>query len=211
MARKKHDPIQEQLAQARRAQILDAATQVFAEKGFHRATIRDVAKAAGIADGTIYNYFENKTALLLGLLNRINETELRGQHFEQVGRGDVRAFVRSYIRQRFEVFAQTGFEVFQVLLSEILVDSELRELYYQQVIAPTFDLAERYFQQWADAGVIRLRDTRLSLRAIAGMTLGLIMLRIMGDAELEMRWDAVPDLVADIMLQAIEITERDRS
>src|SRR5690348_2559194 len=148
MARKKHDPIQKQLAQARRAQILDAATQVFAEKGFHRATIHDVARAAGIADGTIYTYFENKTALLLGLLNRINETELRGQHFAQVERGDIRAFVRSYIRRRFEVFTQTGFEVFQVLLSEILVDSELRELYYRQVIAPTFDLAERSFQQW---------------------------------------------------------------
>jgi AcrR family transcriptional regulator len=205
MARKKHDPIQAQLAQARRNQILDAATQVFAEKGFHRATIRDVAKAAGIADGTIYNYFENKTALLLGLLNRINETELRDQHFGQAGQGDVRAFVRGYIRQRFAVITQAGYQVFQVLLSEILVDSELRALYYQQVIAPTFALAERYFQQWAEAGIIRLRDPRLSPRAIAGMVLGLIVLRVMGDAELEARWEAVPDMVADIVLEAIII------
>ena len=95
MARKKHDPIQDLLAQARHTQILDAATQVFAEKGFHRATIRDVARVAGVADGTIYNYFENKTALLLGLLNRINETEQRGQHMEQAIQGDIGAFVRA--------------------------------------------------------------------------------------------------------------------
>ena len=55
MARDKQDPIQEQLIQARRDQILKAAVAVFAEKGFQKATIRDVAKMAGIADGTIYN------------------------------------------------------------------------------------------------------------------------------------------------------------
>ena len=58
---------------ARREQILDAATTVFAAKGFHRATIKEVARAAGVADGTIYNYFENKAALLLGLLGPVDE------------------------------------------------------------------------------------------------------------------------------------------
>jgi AcrR family transcriptional regulator len=60
-----HDPIQELLITARRNQILDAATKVFAEKGFHPTTIKDIAREAGIADGTIYNYFENKTATIL--------------------------------------------------------------------------------------------------------------------------------------------------
>ncbi len=46
-----NDPIQQQLIAARRKQILDAAVRVFADKGFHRATIRDIAQAAGIADG----------------------------------------------------------------------------------------------------------------------------------------------------------------
>ncbi len=40
------DPIQELVTAARRKQILDAATQVFAEKGFHRATIKDIARVA---------------------------------------------------------------------------------------------------------------------------------------------------------------------
>src|SRR5437763_12580591 len=73
------DPIQELIVSARRKQILDAATQVFAEKGFHRATIKDVARVAGIADGTIYTYFSSKTDVLLGILNRLNETTERQQ------------------------------------------------------------------------------------------------------------------------------------
>ena len=89
---------QEQVAALRKAQILDAATRVFAQRGFHRTTIRDVAKAAGVADGTIYNYFENKTGLLLGILNRLNETERRPQDLAQAADTDIRQFFRQVLR-----------------------------------------------------------------------------------------------------------------
>ncbi len=40
---------------ARKEQILDAAAQVFAAKGFHRATTKEIAEAADVSEGTIYN------------------------------------------------------------------------------------------------------------------------------------------------------------
>ncbi|MFP4452173.1 MAG: TetR/AcrR family transcriptional regulator [Desulfobacterales bacterium] len=45
-------------------QILNAAIKVFAEQGFHQATVSQVAKEAGVADGTIYLYFKNKADIL---------------------------------------------------------------------------------------------------------------------------------------------------
>jgi TetR/AcrR family fatty acid metabolism transcriptional regulator len=69
----------DRLAAVRREHLLDAATRVFAAKGFNGATIRDVARAAGVADGTIYNYFANKEALLFDVFDRLNETERRQQ------------------------------------------------------------------------------------------------------------------------------------
>src|SRR5258708_23066378 len=139
------DSIQEQLIAARRSQILDAATTVFAEKGFHPTTIKDIAKVAGIADGTIYNYFENKTALLLGILDRLNETERRDEDLAQATVMDMRTFMRAYLRQRFTVQLD-NLEVFQVVLSEIMVHIELSEQYYRQIVVPTFTLAVTYFQ-----------------------------------------------------------------
>jgi AcrR family transcriptional regulator len=91
-----HDPIQELLITARRNQILDAATQVFAEKGFHRATIKDIARVAGIADGTVYNYFENKTALMLGIFDRLNESDQRDEDFSKFTEVDFRSFMKAY-------------------------------------------------------------------------------------------------------------------
>src|SRR5712671_7778262 len=94
------DPIQELVTAARRNQILDAATTVFAEKGFHRATIKDIARAAGIADGTIYTYFSSKTEVLLGILNRLNESTEREMQFALGSEQDVHAFFKAYVRQR---------------------------------------------------------------------------------------------------------------
>src|SRR5262245_61614349 len=53
----------------KRLAILDGAVKVFAEKGFFSATVADVARAAGVADGTIYLYFKSKDELLLSIFD----------------------------------------------------------------------------------------------------------------------------------------------
>jgi TetR/AcrR family fatty acid metabolism transcriptional regulator len=49
--------------------ILDAAVEVFAQKGYHIATMQDIATNANLAVGTIYNYFKNKDDLIVTLFN----------------------------------------------------------------------------------------------------------------------------------------------
>ena len=51
----------------KRVRILDAALKVFATRGFYNAKVSEVAREAGVADGTIYLYFESKDALLIAL------------------------------------------------------------------------------------------------------------------------------------------------
>jgi TetR/AcrR family transcriptional regulator, fatty acid metabolism regulator protein len=51
----------------KRERILRAATKVFARKGFYATKVAEVAKAAGVADGTIYLYFKSKDDLLVSL------------------------------------------------------------------------------------------------------------------------------------------------
>ena len=48
---------------------MDASVRVFADKGFHSSRISDVAREAGVAEGTIYLYFKNKDDLLLSILS----------------------------------------------------------------------------------------------------------------------------------------------
>ena len=50
--------------------ILDAAMQVYVKKGYHAATIADVAKAAGLGKGTLYLYFKNKDDIAISMVER---------------------------------------------------------------------------------------------------------------------------------------------
>jgi AcrR family transcriptional regulator len=55
-------------ASERRAVLLDAALEVFAERGYHRASIDDIAQAAGVSKALIYDHFASKKDLHLSLL-----------------------------------------------------------------------------------------------------------------------------------------------
>jgi len=61
----------------KRALILDAATHVFAERGFFSAQVADIARRAGIAAGTVYLYFRSKDDILISLFDRTMQDAIR--------------------------------------------------------------------------------------------------------------------------------------
>lgn len=67
-----------ELQEQRRRQILRAAGQCFAEKGFHQASMAEIAKAAGLSMGLLYRYFANKDALVMAFaeMSRANSVAL---------------------------------------------------------------------------------------------------------------------------------------
>lgn len=56
-----------------RKEILRAAAEVFTSKGFHEATIQEIARCADFSAGALYNYFENKEALFIDLVTDVHE------------------------------------------------------------------------------------------------------------------------------------------
>ena len=53
-----------QVQAATRERILEVAKQLFASQGFHATTTREIARAAGLATGTMFNYFSSKEAIV---------------------------------------------------------------------------------------------------------------------------------------------------
>lgn len=194
---------QKQLSHTRRNQILDAATKVFAEKGFHPTTIKDIAREAGLADGTIYIYFENKPALLLGIMDRLTTAALQDVDTTSLAGMDLHEFIRTYIQHPLTVFESSNFELFKVVVSEILVNQEMRERYYQQIFAPTINLGEQFFRQWAAHHDLDPIHAKLLMHAISSMIMGLIVQRIMGDTTLEAEWEHLPAYLSDVLLHGI--------
>lgn len=86
----------------RRTRILDAAVGVFAQRGFDRARVSDIARSAGVADGTIYLYFKNKDDLLIRLFEErinpvINQLDDHVSHSGDDPRRQLLALVEGYL------------------------------------------------------------------------------------------------------------------
>ena len=67
----------------RRHEIVKAAAQVFAEKGYANTTTKELAEAADMAEGTLYNYFEGKRGILLAIFKDEAEIEETLKNVEQ--------------------------------------------------------------------------------------------------------------------------------
>jgi TetR/AcrR family fatty acid metabolism transcriptional regulator len=197
------DHIQQQIIAARKQQILDAATHVFAAKGFHPTTIRDIAKHAGIADGTIYNYFSSKPALLIGIFERMRDKVLQAQPLPADAPPDLRTLVHTFIAPPLQALKDDEFALFRVIFSEMMVTPELRTLYYQHVLEPTLTLGAAYLEEQAAHLGIKLADPRLTVRMISGMLFGLIIEYIMGDTALAAEWDHLPARLTDLLVDGL--------
>ncbi len=188
----------------RRADILRAAVTVFARKGFHGATITEIAREAGLASGTLYNHFQNKQTILLALLDTMNDTGQREADFAAADHETLDTFTRRYVRQRLDTFTQAAGDALGVIVAELLTNAELREAYTRQLLGPTTALGEQVFARWAAEGRIKPERVELVMRALAAQVLGLLVLRQLGDKTLAARWDEIPDVVTDLVLHGIE-------
>ncbi len=201
------DPIQQQLADARKNQILEAAAVVFARKGFHSTTTRDISKQAGISEGTIYNYFENKTALLLGIFDRMKDLVIQENMPLMPEGGDFRLLLRGFLTQPLVALKQDNFSLFRIVMSEILVNDQLRAAYNQQILEPTLALAETYIGNELIKQGLSPLQARLTIRAVSSMMMGLIIEYVMGDPTLAAHWDELPDVLTEFVLNALNLNQ----
>ena len=107
MAYQRTKRVEQRLA-ARESAILDAARRVFAEKGYHGSTMREIAAAAGVATGTLYLYFRNKESLYTALLERLTALVLGAIVTARAGRADVLSKLEASISAALTVFAENA-------------------------------------------------------------------------------------------------------
>jgi len=103
--------------QLRRSDIFKAAEHVFALKGYHKATIRDIAKEAQYGTGTVYLHFKNKDTLYFALLEEKLKC-LLALIKEKVGQvKDAKKKLEIFIRESL-VFFEKNQDFFQIFVSE---------------------------------------------------------------------------------------------
>ena len=75
-----HSPLREEQARQTRDTILDALTALLADRRADEITTREIAERAGVSQPTVYRHFPDRTALLEGITERINEFATESDH-----------------------------------------------------------------------------------------------------------------------------------
>jgi len=186
----------EQMIEARRTQILMGAAQVFAKKGFHKATTKAIARAAGVAEGTIYNYFSNKRELLLAMVEMIGAQSLKSIIVDRPP-DDPKEFLTMVLRDRLQLIQDRG-HLMAPLVAEIFSDATLRVEVYSQILRPLTDLVEQYLQHQVDEGKLRAINPIITTRAFMGT---LILNAIIKFSEVDPRYEdiSIETLVEEIV------------
>lgn len=88
------------VSEERKNQILDAAMNIFAKMGFHKARMDDVAQESGLSKGALYWYFKSKDAIIAAILERLFNMAFKDlKQLEQAREGSVREGLIAYTQQ----------------------------------------------------------------------------------------------------------------
>ncbi|MGF1493237.1 MAG: TetR/AcrR family transcriptional regulator [Microcoleaceae cyanobacterium] len=162
--------IQSQLPQVETetsTRILQAARHLFAHRGYDGTTTRDLAQAAGVAEGTVFRHFQNKKAILVAVATEGWVEILTDLLTELSEMGSYKA-VAQVMRRRMLNLHQNA-DMMRVCFLEAQFHPELRERIQSEVITKMTDVAEAFFETAIDKGIYRKMNSRVVARVFLGM------------------------------------------
>jgi TetR/AcrR family fatty acid metabolism transcriptional regulator len=189
----------------KRARILKSAVKVFARKGFHETKVAEIARAAGVADGTIYLYFKSKDDLLISVFEETVE-ELSTRLTMELGLlPDTASKVRHIVK------SQIGIVKAQRDLAEVLsITLRQSNRFLRRFVAPKFsayiDIITGVIAEGQQRGEVRAEvSPRVVARALYGALDGLLLTWALGRSPAS-RLERAALQVADVFVSGLSPT-----
>jgi AcrR family transcriptional regulator len=170
-------------AEARPDEVLDAALELFVEKGFAATRVEDIATRAGLSKGAVYLYFPSKEAILEGLVKRAvlpianNALGL----FENYA-GDPRLIISTALKMVAGRLADPKISAIpRLLIREMIHFPEFAQMYRREVLDRVIPVVRRLIANGIHEGYLRPVDPDLTVRSIVGpIVLHMLMAEIFG-------------------------------
>lgn len=191
--------------------ILESAIRIFSEKGFSAATTSEIAKDAGVAEGTIFRYFKTKKDILRAILIQMINLMSGKVVIEQVekillesGDKDLRTVLKELLYDRIKLI-DSVFPMARVVITEALFHEDVREAIFQNIITRALDAFSIFHKKMVERGMIRSDiEPQVLFRAILGnMFMLLAQRKMFGDKFPIEDIDGEFDNMVDVLLHGI--------
>jgi AcrR family transcriptional regulator len=190
----------------RREQIIEAAMRVFSQKGFTKATNKDIAREAGITPGLIYYYFESKEALLGAILESKSPVQVLTALPPDLLSWPVEEVLRFLALRVLTIVEGEDFVgMVRVMLPEVIYNPEMSSV-VASFIQRVFTFLTGYLQTKMDAGELRHTDASFVAQAFAGSVMSFVLRRqILRDPlALQYTHEQIASAVVELVLEGLK-------
>ena len=162
------EPRWRRLPEERPKQIIEAALEVFAERGLSQARLDDIAKRAGVSKGTIYLYFPNKEELFREVVRSTIVARIeRAEQVAATAEGSVRDVMVQIMGGMWDFLHTPTFAaIFRLVTAELNHFPDLAQFYAQEVIKRGQRLFAGVIERGMDAGEFRRTDPFVAARIL---------------------------------------------
>jgi len=189
-------------ATALREHLVDAAEKLISERQVLSITIRDIARAANVSDGVLYNYFADKNDLLVAALVRRHSrvVELLAKVLPEAGSATVEENLNTFTRAAFDMIRETLPMTHELRAEPSLLHRFIEAIHHepfgpQQIRRPIID----YLSAEQRLGrVARTADPEAATTLLIGATFMLVMNKLM-TASAKDNTDRLPAIVSVVM------------
>jgi len=189
----------------RRDQIIDAAMQVFAQKGFIKATNKDIAREAGITPGLIYYYFDSKEDLLKTIIETRSPAQLMTTLPPQIFELPPEIFIPMLILRALNIIETEQFiQLVRMLLPEVVHNTGVAQIIFP-MIRRLLEFLGKYFEVQMGKGALRRLDGVLTAQFMVSSVFVFVLRRqILHDPiALEYSHEQIAEVVSETVLQGI--------
>jgi AcrR family transcriptional regulator len=170
-------------AEARPDEVLDAALELFMEKGFATTRVEDIARRAGISKGAVYLYFPSKEAILEGLVRRaVVPIATNALGAVSSFSGDPRQAISSVLRMLAGKLADPRtLAIPKLIMREVINFPELAAMYRREVLDNVVPVMVAVLERGMAEGYLRRLDAELTVRSVIGpLMMHLLMAEVFG-------------------------------
>ncbi|MDD4091685.1 MAG: helix-turn-helix domain containing protein [Smithellaceae bacterium] len=193
--------------------ILDAAIAVISEKGFSAASTSEIARQAGVAEGTIFRYFKTKKDILRGILIHLGNVIAEPlvvyglkKILYQDGREDLRAGIKLVLKDRMAII-DAVFPMLRIVITEAMYHEDIRQILYDKIISRAVEVFEEYHLEMVEKGLMKKEiDAVVAGRSIlANLVLFFVYRNLFGPMIQLDDYDRELDQVIDAIMHGIAI------
>lgn len=162
-----HRTYHQRVAEEKRALIVQAATDLFLELGYDRASLAKIAESAGVSKATLFKQFPTKAALFDAI---VTESWAGADALGVPDAGDLEAGLTTIGRRYAALLTRPEMtDLFRIFIAELPRFPELAKAQFSQGKMPYFDSVRRYLKDESDAGTAEIPDPELAATQFLGM------------------------------------------